>query len=142
MTRQTKHKRVMRDRKHFKSQNIGKSYEVGEWKKVFKGDINNKLQASEIEHNNYVDTGRVIHLQQAGEKLFSVVENHMMLKYGKMYRSYQDLLKMVKNNASDLTLLTQAKSLHLFYYNSDLYADRYEMDLVYKSVLRQMKNRL
>jgi hypothetical protein len=136
---QRKHKRFMRSDRY---ENKGSYYNAGKdlWKSKFSTDIDNKLKASKIEFNNYEDNGRAIHLQQAGEKLFSVIENYLMLKYNKRVSSYKQLSDIAYKNNNDFDLLTQAKHLHLFFYDADVYADRNEMELVYKSVLRKVES--
>lgn len=112
------------------------------WKKGFKQDINNKLAFATKEYNSYTLTDNVIFLQQAGNKLFSAVENYLMIKYNHRVKSYAQILQLVKNNKNDTVLLIQAVQLHYFFYNADLYSDRYTIEIVFKIVMSKMKSRM
>lgn len=111
-----------------------------EWQQSFKIDIKEKLKYSEKEYNEYKNTGYIIYLQQAGNKLFSVVENWLMLKYNKRVRSYKALLMNIDKN--DKILLTQASQLHYFFYNGDLQMSKEEAEIIYENMLSKMKNRV
>ena len=112
------------------------------WEQSFKKDIKNKMNESKKEFDLYKKTDYVIYLQQSGNKLFSAVENYLMLKNHKRVRNYHNLLKMVMSNKNDKELLTQAVQLHYFFYNGDLHMDRYTAEEIYKIVYDKMKNRM
>ena len=120
---------------------MGKIIET-KWEQSFKKDISQKVIYAEKEYEDYITTGYMIYLQQAGNKLFSAVENWLMLKYKKRVRSYQELLLMVNNNSIDAFLLTQALQLHYFFYNGELQMSKREAEIVYKNVLRKIKQRV
>ncbi len=112
------------------------------WKQSFKKDISRKLKASEEEYKKYLNTHKIIYLQQAGNKLFSIVENYLMLKYGERKKDYKSLFHMVKNNKNDRTLLRDAVQLHYFFYNGELDMPKFIAEDFYESVRNRMKNRL
>jgi hypothetical protein len=112
------------------------------WKSVFKKDIESKLKYAEIEFKEYKRTGYIIYLQQSCNKLFSAVENYMMLKYNIRVKSYQELKQIVINNKNDKVLLAQVSQLHYFFYNGDLQMDRDEAEILYIDIKNKLKNRL
>ncbi|RLG13672.1 MAG: hypothetical protein DRN66_03755 [Candidatus Nanohalarchaeota archaeon] len=91
------------------------------WKQEFKKDIERKMQASTQEYNKYKKTKKTIYLQQAGNKLFSITENYMMIKYGKRKFSYKSIYDLVKSDERDEELLREALNLHYFFYNGKLH---------------------
>ena len=112
------------------------------WKDVFYKDIRIKLKHSSIEFKLYQQNGRIIHLQQACNKLFSATENYMMLKYKHRVRSYQQLLDIVSKNNVDSVLMSQVGQLHYFYYNGELQMSRKEAVILYKHIMKIMKSRI
>ena len=68
-----------------------------EWKKIFKEDMLQKLNESKEEFKRYKSTKKVVYLQQAGNKLFSVVENYLMIKYNVRVVSYRELKNVVND---------------------------------------------
>ena len=104
-------------------------------------DIKNKVRESEREYQQYKRTDHLIYLQQAGNKIFSAVENYMMVKYHQRHKSYEKVKEMITDNA-DSKLLVDGAQLHYFFYNSDLQMSRYDAETIFKSVLREMKRRL
>jgi phosphorylcholine metabolism protein LicD len=114
------------------------------WKKEFVLDYGRKFKKSREEYDTYKDSGdiQIIYLQQACEKLFSVVENYLMVKYSRRKR-YSDLLKYLNNvNIYDAGLLADSKQLHIFFYNGEIDIDRYTIDIVFKNIYENMKKRL
>lgn len=112
------------------------------WKDVFRRDYQSKVTESRKEYNKFRQTNQIIHLQQACNKLFSAVENYLMLKYSQRHTNYQRVRDMVSSNAHDLLLLTEANQLHRFYYNAELQMDRYDAETLYKNTLTKFMNRL
>lgn len=112
------------------------------WQNVFYSDVKNKIRVSKQEFNNYKMSGRVISLQQACGKLFSVVENYLMIKYNKRKRSYRSLWDLAKSNRDDTTLLQLAKQLHVFFYNGNLDMRLFEAEGIYMNVYNRMISRL
>jgi hypothetical protein len=110
------------------------------WQHVFRRDIAQKCIEAKREFSMYKKSENAIYLQQAGNKLFSVVENVLMLKLGKRVRSYAQLRELVKNDNAALKLLTDAAQLHYFFYNADLHIDRYEAEVYYQSVLERIES--
>lgn len=112
------------------------------WETVFKKDIKQKLLCAEKEYFQYKQTGYIIYLQQAGNKLFSVVENWLMLKYKKRVRGYQELVNIISQNNNDSFLLAQSVQLHYFFYNGELQMSKQEAEILFKNISRKMKQRI
>jgi hypothetical protein len=113
-----------------------------EWKRVFVEDINEKIKESKKEHDRYSSSSKVVYLQQAGNKLFSVVENWLMVKYGRRVGSYGELKLLVKNNKNDLDLLVRVSRLHYFFYNNVIVDDVNDIEYEYLEIYKIMKNRV
>jgi hypothetical protein len=113
-----------------------------EWKTIFLIDSRAKLTESKKEFVRYKATGKVVYLQQACNKLFSVVENWLMVKYDVRVQSYQQLRGVVKNNAYDRVLLSKASQLHYFYYENVLRGEPEEFEDMYLEVYKVMKERI
>ena len=112
------------------------------WKHLFRKDIESKIRVAEQEYQRYHQTRKVIYLQQAGNKMFSAVENFLMLKYNRRARSYQELARLVRNNKNDRILLKLAATLHYFFYNGELQMLRWEAESNYREVRDILKNRM
>lgn len=112
-----------------------------EWHRSFKKDIAVKFEASNKEFKQYKKTGSIIYLQQAGEKLFSAIENYLMLKHDYCARGYADLYGKVKNNKFDLSLLKDAFQLHKFFYNGDFHIPVYQAEDEFVRLSSIMKSR-
>lgn len=113
-----------------------------EWRKIFVNDIKKKLKESKNEFDKYKSSGRVVFLQQAGNKLFSVIENWLMVKYNVRVQSYRDLRKVVKNNRVDRLLLSKVAQLHYFFYENELRGESSEFEDIYMEIYDIMKNRV
>lgn len=113
-----------------------------DWKRIFVQDIRQKLLESKREFDRYEKTGKVVYLQQAGNKLFSVVENWLMVKYDTRVSSYSALHNLVKNNRNDRNLLSKVAQLHYFYYENELRGEAWEFEEIYKEVYGIMKKRV
>lgn len=113
-----------------------------EWKEMFKHDISEKMIESKREYELYKKTGRVVYLQQAGNKLFSVVENWLMVKYNKRVSSYQDLKNLTKDNRNDRLLLSKVAQLHYFFYENELRGEAWEFEEIYLESYKNMSNRI
>ena len=113
-----------------------------QWKDIFKKDIRTKVKIADEEYKKFRSTKQIIYLQQAGNKLFSAVENYLMLKYEKRVKNYQILFNIVKHNEKDRIILREAAQLHYFFYNGELDMPVFEAEDFYKSVSSKMKKRL
>lgn len=113
-----------------------------EWKEIFIQDIEDKLKESKVEFNKYKSTKRVVYLQQAGNKLFSVIENWLMVKYNSRVQSYQDLRKLVSKNKNDRLLLSKSAQLHYFYYENILRGEPEEFEDIYLELYEIMNSRI
>ena len=113
-----------------------------EWRSIFKEDMEQKLRESKKEFDRYKSTGKIVYLQQAGNKLFSVVENWLMVKHNVRVISYQELRRVVKKNKYDRYLLSKAAQLHYFYYENKLRGEAEEFEDIYTEIYDKMKNRV
>ena len=114
-------------------------YKTKSWKNHFTNDVLVKVKYSKKEYERYKKTKKVIFLQQACGKLFSAVENYLMVKYSQRKRSYHSLWEMINRNEKDKTLLQLSKQLHVFYYNGTLDTKVYEAEGIYDNVYQKMK---
>lgn len=112
------------------------------WKRSFRKDIENKVILMNKEYAFFQETNNVGYLQQAGNKLFSIVENYLQLKYSHRINSYNELKILVKNNKNDRLLLIMAVQLHYFFYNGEVQMPRDEAELIFKEVNKRMMARL
>jgi hypothetical protein len=113
-----------------------------DWKDVFKQDIKNKLIISKQEYDIYKKTNQIVYLQQAGNKLFSVVENWLMLKYKTKVSNFQDLRNLTNNNKNDRRLLSKVARLHYFFYQGEIMGEPVEFADIYEEVYEIMKRRI
>lgn len=113
-----------------------------EWEAVFVKDVDDKIKESKTEFDEYKDTNKIVYLQQAGNKIFSAVENHLMLKYKTRVRSYQALRKLVKNNVNDRRLVSKAAQLHYFFYQNTVMGEPQEYEDIYLEVYETIKGRI
>ena len=113
-----------------------------EWSRIYSKDISEKLKESKKEFDLYKSTNRVVYLQQAGNKLFSVVENFLMLKYKTRVMNYQELRNLVKNNTFDRRLLSKVAQLHYFFYQNRTMGEPVEFEDIYLEVYEIMKGRI
>jgi len=111
---------------------------VKNWMNSLKNDANRKLRESRKEYEKYKKTGKTIYLQQACNKLFSAVENRLMVKYKIRKRSYKALYNLVRKSQKDRILLQLAKDLHVFYYNGPLDITLYEAENKYNDVYKMV----
>jgi hypothetical protein len=113
-----------------------------EWKQMFTKDCRDKIRESYNEFLKYKKTKKVVFLQQAGNKLFSVVENWLMIKYNVRVTSYIQLRGVVKKNKYDRTLLSKVAQLHYFYYENELRGEASEFEDIYIEIYNIMKRRI
>ncbi|MFT7616097.1 MAG: hypothetical protein ACI8Y7_000926 [Candidatus Woesearchaeota archaeon] len=113
-----------------------------EWQQMYTSDIKEKFQESQQEFIQFQKTQRAVFLQQAGNKLFSVVENHLMLKHGKLARSYQHLKEIIKDDTEDRILLADVARLHFFFYQNELAGDIDDFEFLYERTALTVKKRL
>ena len=108
------------------------------WRNEFRKDIKRKIKISKAEYKLYKETGSIIYLQQACNKLFSAVENYLMVKYNRKVESYQVLRGFVTNEKNKV-MLRDAAQLHYFFYNGKLQMDNVDAESLYGSVFKRLK---
>lgn len=117
---------------------IDKYVKPDDWKEVFRKDIKSKLSEVRKEFKLYKKTSSIIYLQQACNKMFSYIENRLMLKYDVRVSNYGQLRELVRKNEHDTDLLLRAKSLHQFYYNAEMQMPRYDAEDNLKALLKKL----
>lgn len=120
---------------------IGPSQHMN-WKTEFQTDIQENVKQAKAEYQQFVKTQHIIYLQQAGNKLFSAIENYLMLKYNKKVRSYKQLQALVKQDPTDFKLLRNAVQLHYFFYNREAQMDRLDAENLFEEVLVNIESYL
>jgi len=110
------------------------------WTTVFAEDIASKLDQAKFEFSQYQKTQQSIYLQQAGNKLFSAVENYLMIKYNRRVSNYKSLVKLVARNDFDRELLRDAVQLHYFFYNAQMQMENFEAEDFFVSVLKRLES--
>jgi hypothetical protein len=102
------------------------------WTNSFEEDISQKLNQAHAEFLTFQKTQQIIYLQQAGNKLFSAIENFLMCKYKTKVKSYKELQQLVFKNKTELRLLRNAAQLHYFFYNGELQMNRLDATETFK----------
>ena len=113
-----------------------------EWTDIFIKDINDKISEAKVEYAHFKDSSRVVFLQQAGNKLFSAVENYLMLKYKTRVKSYQQLRSLVKNSVEDRNLLSKVVQLHYFFSQSTIMGEIEDFEDLFIQSLPELESRL
>jgi len=113
-----------------------------DWMRIYRKDIKDKLIESKTEFTKYKATNKVVYLQQAGNKLFSVVENWIMLKYKTRVLNYQDLKSLVKDDRNNRLLLSKVAQLHYFYYQNEVMGEAWEYEEIYLESYKIMRGRI
>ena len=114
-----------------------------EWRQLFIVDIKDKLRASKEEYDEYMSTKEVVLMQQAGNKMFSLVENYLEVKYNYRIRSYNQLKMFLETrNQDDANLLKKCEFLHTFFYTNELNDMAESYAVIYKEVYDVMKSRV
>jgi len=110
------------------------------WIPSFRQDINSKWSAMNEEYNLYLDNNKAVYLQQACEKLFSIIENYLQIKYAYKTDSYGNLLSKVSND--DSIFLSGAMQLHRYFYNGQTELLDLQAQQLYLTYRDKMKSRL
>lgn len=114
-----------------------------EWRQMFKKDCADKLKASKQEYEEYLsDKTQIVLLQQAGEKLFSVVENWMQVKYSYLVNNYEELKFIARKSDYDTNLLKKTYALHKFFYQNTIKMDADYIEVTYEEVYKIMYQRV
>ena len=107
-------------------------------------NLNGMLQQSRNEFRFFLDDKRKeIHLQQAGEKLFSAIESYLTLKYGQPIENYQHAYQLSKGEKSDIDLLSDGRELHRYFYDyKEQFPNTLDAIRLYESVYRRLKDKI
>lgn len=106
-----------------------------------KSNMLSMIKYSEIEYNEYKNTGNVIYLQQAGEKLFNAIENYIQYVNQIQAQTFYEIKGLVKEKPLR-KLLYDGRDLHRFFYNGELEMNKEDADEIYVSVRNRLKARI
>lgn len=109
---------------------------------VLKRNMEGMLRYSQEEFAEFKRTGDVVFLQQAGEKLFSAVENYISLKSKVRVESYYEAMQLAKGDRELRNLLYDAKILHQFFYNGESEMRAEDIEPRYRKVLARLQARI
>ena len=105
---------------------------------VVRLNMKNMVGYSRKEFAEYKRSGDVVLLQQAGEKLFSAVENYISLKFDVAIISFYDAKSLVNKDKKWRDLLYDARDLHKFFYNGEGEMSLERAEKLYNSVLGRL----
>lgn len=108
---------------------------------IFKRNARDMLKYSTIEYQRYKSTRNIIHLQQAGEKLFNATESYISYMQNRRYFGYGFLAHSVREKEL-YNLLRNARDLHIFFYNAETEIPENRAEELYVVVLQKLKNRI
>lgn len=136
--------RLARKSNKMRQVSLSKFYSASEksWKQNFCNDIQSKLKESRKEYKQYKRTGYIIYLQQASNKIFSAIENYLMVKYNRRVFSYRELSKLTSKDEYDKDMLLDAKQVHRFYYNGRLQMSESEAEEYYNSLYARLNKNI
>lgn len=102
----------------------------------------NMLKYSNKEYEEYVKNRKnITHLQQAGNKLFNVIENLIEYVEQRDYSVYGQF--MAYTQSKELKgLLRKAKEMHLFFYGGLNEGNPNDVEKVYLQVYERVKNKI
>jgi len=107
-----------------------------------KANMISMLQYSKIEKDKYMDTGEIIYLQQAGEKLFNALENYIQYINKVRAESFFEIKKLIVQDKPLRKLLYDARTLHRYFYNRELELEEEDAVDLYDSVYGRLKKRI
>jgi len=108
---------------------------------VVKENMKNMLKYSKQEYQQYRKNNNVIYLQQASEKLFSVVENYISFINQIRIEYFQQARKLISEKAL-IRLLYDARDLHRFFYHGINEMIEVDAEELYLSVLKRIEIRV
>lgn len=109
--------------------------------RVIKENMLNMLKYSKEEYKIYKQRKDIVYLQQAGEKLFNVIEGYISVINNIQIQSFQQARGLIKER-SLTKLLYDCRTLHRFFYNSTNELLEQEADMFYNSVLSRIESRV
>ena len=106
---------------------------------VFSEDMKSMLTEADAEYDKFCRTNELIHLQRAGNNLFNIIENHLMLKYGQRERNHEKLFHSTKHGSDDRTILSNVSLLHYFFIDGELIMPAFVADDYFKDVRKLIR---
>lgn len=100
------------------------------------------LKESKNEFKKYESTGNDICLQQAGEKLFSVFERYLEIKYQFIRYRHRDINYLASKNPRNLELLSQLETLHEYFYHGNIRMTPDVAKKIYVNVVGKIEERI
>jgi len=98
----------------------------------------NMLKHSKNEFDRYNKTSNIVYLQQAGNKLFGVIENLIEYIEQRDYNVYGQFMKYTQSQELK-NLLRKAKELHLFFYGGLNEGNPDDIKKVYLDIYKKIK---
>lgn len=108
---------------------------------IVKENMLNMLKYSKLEYKQYKSTKNIIYLQQAGEKLFNVLEGYLSYINSVRIEYFQQAMGLIKEK-SLIKLLYDARDLHKFFYHGINERREEDADILYNSVLDRIETRI
>ena len=108
---------------------------------IVKENMLNMLKYSKEEYKQYKSTKNIIYLQQAGEKLFNVIEGYLSFINKVRIEYFQQARGLIKEK-SLAKLLYDTRDLHRFFYHGTNERLESEANELYQSVLNRIENRI
>ncbi len=113
----------------------------GNEKTIVKKNMKNMLQWSKIEYDKFKEKREIIHLQQAGEKLFNAIELYLSYISGYRFDTHGAPYQVIREKKL-LELLNDANTLHQFFYNAENRASIEFIEEKYKNVWNRIYQRI
>lgn len=110
--------------------------------RIIQVNMLNMLKYSKLEYNKYKSTKDIVYLQQAGEKLFNVIEGYISIINKIQIMSFFQAKKLTIQEPSLRRLLYDGRTLHRFFYNALNELDENEACKLYESVLNRIEERV
>lgn len=106
-----------------------------------KDNMYRMLKYSKEEHDKYKSSGNIILLQQAGEKLFCVLQCYVQYLHQIQTGSFEETKNLVREKALR-NLLYRARDLHRFFYNEQNEMNVEDAEDLYLEVYQKTKSRV
>ena len=108
---------------------------------VVKENMSSMLRYSKEEYKQYKLSKNIIYLQQAGEKLFNVIEGYLSFVNKVRIEYFQQARGLIKEKTL-AKLLYDSRDLHRFFYHGTNERLEFEADELYQSVLKRIEERI
>lgn len=114
---------------------------IGNEKEVVKTNMKNMLEWSSIEYRRYKQTKNIVHMQQAGEKLFNAVELYASCISNMRLYVHQAVYQVI-HEKTFLDVFNRVNLLHQFFYNAENLMPADQAAIIYEECREKIKNRI